>query len=199
MKIIITGKKDALWKATGTAFSQVSGIRPTILPVGSQVIEAVRNPSYDALVFTLSNEEDAELIRWLIQINPSLPLLAVVTANNPQLRRRAQEEGAAHVLEVAAAEPERIRKLISKPELRKLGHAATVSDARRQISEGLSAIRATLTVILGNAETALKRTVQPALRRKKIQEIPDGVIEIERILRRLHRVVKSRPLDLNRT
>ena len=196
VKIIITGKKDKLWKAAGTAFSGVSGVRATILPVGSQVIEAVRDPAVDAVVFTLSTEEEVELLRWIVKINPSLPLIALIPANSPKLRKLAWEEGATHVSEISA-DAAAIRKLA--PRLRKLGKGGSTSDARRQISDGLHAIRSALTVILGNAEMALKRTVEPASRRKRIQEIPQGVVEIEKILRRLHRVVKSEPLNLKRS
>jgi signal transduction histidine kinase len=199
VKIIITGKKDKLWKAAGVAFSGTSGIRATILPVGSQVIEAARDPSYDAVVFTLSTDEETELLRWVLQINPSLPLIALMPAMNPKLRKLAQEEGAAQVWEVSNPDPAAIRRLIAAPQLRKLGQATSISEARRQISDGLHAIRSALTVIMGNAEMALKRTAQPAARRKRIQEIPRGVVEIERILRRLHRLVKSQPLGLKRT
>jgi signal transduction histidine kinase len=196
VKIIITGKKDKLWKAAGAAFSGVHGVRAMILPVGSQVIEAVRDPAVDAVVFTLSSPEEAELLRWIMQINPSLPLIALVPPNNPALRKLAWEEGATHVSEISS-DVAAIRKLA--PKLRKLAQTGGVSDARRQISEGLHAIRSALTVILGNAEMALKRTAQPASRRKRIQEIPEGVVEIEKILRRLHRLVKTEPLGLKRS
>ena len=198
MKIIVTGKKDKLWKAAGAAFADVAGIRPTILPVSSQLIEPLRSSSYEVVFFTLSSEEDCELLRWVVQINPSLPLVALVPAKSPALRKRAREEGAAEVWEVAA-QPAEIRKLIHAPKLRKLGQPASVSDLRKQLSDGLHAIRSTLTSILGNAEMALKRRAQPAARRQQIEEIPHGVLEIERILRRLHRLVRSQPLDLKRT
>jgi len=193
VKLLITGKRDKFWKAVGAAYSNQPRVRATVMPIGSAVIETVRSTPLDAVLYTLSSEEEIELLRWILPINPSLPLIALLPRADAKLRKQIMEEGAAQVLVVSSLDPGEIRKSIVGPALRKLGSTATTSSVRRQISDDLHAIRSTLTVILGTAELALKRSLPAARTRKHIQEIPRGVQEIEKILRRLDRTMKSRP------
>jgi hypothetical protein len=199
VKILITGKRDKLWKAAGAALSNLPGVRATLMPVGSMVIEPLRNQSLDAVLFTLSSEEELELLRWVLKISPEIPLIAMLPAKNPKLRKMVQEEGAAQVLEVTGSDPDQIRQVITVSRLRMLGPAGTPTGVSQQISDDLHAIRDALTAILGNAELALKLSAKPASSRKRLLEIPRGVTEIEKILRRLHRIVKSKPLAVTRS
>lgn len=191
MKLLITGKRDKFWKAVGVAFSKQPGVRATVMPIGSPVIAAVRSTPWDAVLYTLSNEEELEPLRWILQINPSLPLIPLLPAANARLQKQVLEEGTADVLVVPSLDPGEIRQKIVGPRLRKLQSKGTSVDISRQISDDLHAIRSALTGILGTAEMAMQRSLPPARARKHIQEIPNGVMEIERILRRIHRTIKS--------
>jgi CheY-like chemotaxis protein len=193
VKLLITGKRDKFWKAVGTAFAKQAGIRATVLPIGSPVIATVRSTPLDVVLYTLSSEGEFELLRWILQINPSLPLIALLPAANAQLQKQILEEGAADVLVVPSLDAGEIRKNIVGPRLRTLQSKRTSSGVRRQISDDLHAIRSALTAILGTAEMAMKRSLPAARTRKHIQEIPNGVMEIEKILRRIHRTIKSNP------
>ena len=194
MKILITGKKDKLWKAVGEALSRQTGLSVSLIPASSQVIEALRSsPPLDAVLYTISHIDDIELLRWVLKINPSVPLIAVVPTRDARLRKEIQDEGAANVVEVTALGSTQIRSTLA-PVLGKL-RSASGTETRQQISDDLHAIRSALTGILGNAEMALKRTSKAAANRVQLEEIPRGVTEIEHILRRLHRTVRSRPLE----
>ena len=193
MRLLITGKRDKFWKAVGAAYSKQPGLRATVMPIGSPVIATVRSTPLDAVLYTLSSEEEIELLRWILQINPSLPLIALMPAADAKLKKQILEEGAAEVLVVSSLEPSEIRKNILGPRLRDLGSKKVSSDVRRQISDDLHAIRSALTAILGTAEMALKRSQPVARTRKHIKEIPRGVMEIEKVLRRIHQKIKSNP------
>ena len=193
MKLLITGKRDKFWKAVGAALSKQPGVRATIMPIGSPVIATVRSTPLDALLYTLASEEEIELLRWLLQINPSLPFIALLPKDDPKLRKLILDEGVDQVLVLRSLDPGEIRKNILGPRLRKSSSLDTSSDVRQQISDDLHAIRSVLTAILGTAEMAMKRTLPAARTRKHIKEIPRGVLEIETILRRIHRTIKSQP------
>ncbi|MBI3934158.1 MAG: hypothetical protein HY316_05670 [Acidobacteria bacterium] len=192
VRLLITGKRDKLWKAVGAAFSRRPGVRALVMPVGSAIIETVRSAPLDAVLYTLSSKEEIELLRWIVQINPSIALIALVPAADAALRKQVLEEGVAQVVAVSSLDPVQIRKSIVGPQLRKLGLTDASSNVLRQISNDLHAIRSALTAILGSAEMALKHALPPAKTRKQIKEIPRGVMEIENILRRLDRRIKSR-------
>jgi len=193
MKLLITGKRDKFWKAVGAAYSKLPGVRATVMPIGSPVIATVRSTPLDAVLYTLSSEAEIELLRWILQINQSLPVIALVPAEDAKLRKQILDEGVEEVLVVPSFEPGEIRKSILGPRLRALGSKKVSSDVRRQISDDLHAIRSTLTAILGTAEMALKRSQPAARTRRHLKEIPRGVMEIEKILRRIHRTIKSTP------
>jgi hypothetical protein len=194
MKILITGKRDKLWKVVGGALSGQPKVRAVIQPVGSSLIETLRSTPLDAVFYTLSSEADIELLRWIGSINPSLPVIALATqADFGRLGRLVREDGSAQLVALSSLEPQQIRKTIFGVPLGKPGGAGSTSAAQRQISDDLHSIRSTLTAILGTAEIALKRSTPPAQIRKQIKEIPRGVLEIEKILRRLDRTIKSRP------
>jgi hypothetical protein len=191
VKVLITGRKDKLWRAIGAAFARQSGISISLVPAGSAAIGALRSP-LDAVVYTLSGIEDIELLRWVLKINPSVPLIAVIPSSQSRLRKQLEDEGASQVVEVSALGSTQIRSSLG-PLLRKFGMGPG-REARQEISDDLHAIRSALTAIQGNAEMVLKRTNKAAPSRKQLEEIPRGVSEIERLLRRVHRTIRSRPL-----
>jgi signal transduction histidine kinase len=190
LKILITGKRDRLWKAVAAAFAGGSGIRAVVLPVGSPVISAIQDPALDAILYTLSNEEDLDLLRWIIKLNPSLPLIALLPRLDAKTKKKFVDEGATQVLEIPETEPTQIRRNIVDPELRKLLSGEPSSRARH-ISGDLHAVRSALTAILGRAELAMKRTTPRNSRKKQLREIPSCVAEIDTVLRRLDRKLKS--------
>jgi len=191
MKLLITGKRNKFWKAVGAAYSEQPGVRATVMPIGSPVIATVRSTPLDAVLYTLSSEEEIELLRWILPINPALPVIALLPVEDDKLRKEILEEGVEGVLVVSSFEPREIRESILGPRLRDLGSRKVSSDVRQRISDDLHAIRSTLTAILGTAEMALKRS-QPATRtRRHIKEIPREVMEIEKILRRIHRTIQT--------
>jgi hypothetical protein len=189
-KVLITGKRNRFWNSIGAACARQSGVRVEMVPIGSAVIETVRGSNVDAVLYTISSEEEIELLRWIAQINPSLPVIALIPAPDARLRNQILEEGGTHVVVVDAKDPSAICDKILKTELKRLGAPEGTTEARRQISDDLHAIRSELTAILGSAELAMKRSVPPAKARQQIQEIPRGVMQIERILRHLHRFVR---------
>jgi len=193
LKLLITGKRNKLWRAVGAAFSRQRGVRANVIPIGTPVIETVRRSSLDAVLYTISGEEEIEPLRWILQINPALPVIALLPAADARLKQQLLDEGAARVVVISSYEPARIRKNIVGPVLKQLGLKGTSSEAGRQITNDLHSIRSVLTAILGSAELALKRSLPLALTRKQIKEIPRGVMEIENILRRLDRTMQTRP------
>lgn len=192
LKLLITGKRNKLWRAVGAAFSRQRGLRADVIPMGAPAIETVRRSSLDAVLYTISDEEEIDLLRWILQINPALPVIALLPAANPGMRKQLLDEGAARVVVISSYEPARIRKNIVGPVLEQLGLRSTTSEAGKQISNDLHSIRSVLTAILGSAELALKRSLPSAVARKQIKEIPRGVMEIENILRRLDRTLQTR-------
>jgi hypothetical protein len=198
MKLLITGKRDKFWKAVGAAYSKQPGVRATVMPIGSPVIATLRGTPLDAVLYTLSSEEEIELLRWILQINSSLPVIALIPAENSRLRKQILAEGVEEVLVVSSFEPREIRKSLLGSRWRSMGLKKVPSDVRQQISDDLHAIRSTLTAILGTAEMALKRSQPAARSRKHIKAIPEGVMEIEKILRRIHRTIKSTPAGQKR-
>ena len=186
-KVLITGKRNGFWKSIGAACARQPGLRAEMVPIGSAVIETVRGNNVDAVLYTISSEEEIELLRWIAQINPSLPVIALIPAPDARLRKQILEESGARVVVIDAKNPAAIYDKILKTELKRLGAPEGTTEARKQISDDLHAIRSELTAILGSAELAMKRSVPPAKARQQIKEIPRGVMQIERILRRLHR------------
>jgi hypothetical protein len=193
IKLLITGKKDKLWKAVGAAYSGQAGVRVTVMPIGSAVIETVRGSSLDAVLYTISSDENLEPLRWVLQMNPSLTVIALLPREDGKLRKAVLEEGVEEALVVSSLEPRAIRASMLGSRLRELGSRRVSSNVRQQISEDLHAIRSTLTAILGTAEMALKRAQPVTHARKHIKDIPKEAMEIEKILRRIHRTIKSNP------
>jgi len=151
----------------------------------------MRGTPLDAVLYAVSSEEEMELLRWILSIKPELPVIVLIPRTEERLRKEILAEGVAQVLVVTSFKPREIRKSILGSGLRALGSRKVPSDVRQQISDELHAIRSTLTAILGTAEMALKRSQPAARTRKHIKEIPQEVMEIEKILRRIHRTIKT--------
>jgi signal transduction histidine kinase len=192
VKILITGRKDKYWQAIGAAFAHQSGLAVSMIPAGSALVEALNASQFDAVLYTISRTNDIELLRWVIKINPLVAIIAIIPAKEARLHELLHEEGVTQIVEVAALGSTQVRSSVA-PLLRRLG-SGSGNEARQLISNDLHVIRSTLTGILGNAEMALKRAKAPASR-KQLEEIPRGVAEIERIIRRLHRTLRMRPLE----
>ena len=192
LKLLITGKRNKLWRAVGAALSRQRGVRTHVIPIGIKVIETVRNSSLDAVLYTISDEEEIELLRWILQIDPALPVIALLPAADVRMTKQLLDEGAARVVVISSYEPARIRKNIVGPVLEQLGLRSTTSEKERQISNDLHSIRSALTAILGSVELALKFSLPLEQTKEQIKEIPRGVMEIENILRRLDRTLQTR-------
>jgi hypothetical protein len=193
MKVLITGKRDKLWKGVGAACSRQRGFQATVMPIGSPVIERVRGRTLDAVLYTISREEEIEPLRWILQINPALPVVALLPRKDEELRKLVLAEGVDQAVALSSLNPKAVQEKLVGAGLLEMGSRVVSSSVRQQISEDLHAIRSTLTAILGTAEMALKRSQPMTHTRKHIKEIPREVMEIEKVLRRIHRTIKTNP------
>ena len=194
MNVLLSGKKGKLCDTVAEALAGLRGVRLETLPHGSQLLEAVQAPSAKALVFTLSSESEIEPLRWVIQQNRNLALLAVLPRSHPRLRELLQEEGVMQIVEIPGLTASQIKsklreslKALSAGSLptRPSAHAAHATHLARDRPTARSA----LTAILGNAELALQKCRPSSPQHKQLQDILRGVDEIERILRRLERAL----------
>jgi hypothetical protein len=169
------------------------------MPVGSAVIDRVRGRTLDAVLYTISREEEIEPLRWILQINPALPVIALLSRKDDELRKLVLDEGVDQAVALSSRDPKAIQEKLLRSGLLEMGSREVSSSVRRQISEDLHAIRSTLTAILGTAEMALKRSQPVTHARKHIKEIPREVMEIEKVLRRIHRTIKTSPPTESKT
>ena len=199
VKVLLSGKKGKLYDAVLRAVPGRRGepgkersFRAEAVPPGPRLLEMAQSGSYAALIFVLESEPDSEPIRWLMQSNPALPLIAVLPEGNARLRKELQREGVSQIIEVGnLSEPamrriirERLAALPSKPPALPGTGAAITTD--------LHSIRSSLTAIQGLAELALAKVRGPGSRRKPLEAIVQEVTEVEGLLRRIERKVKPR-------
>ena len=187
-KILISGKAGKLQDAVIGALGGRSGFVAEPVPPGPRLLELARAGSCAGAIFVLGSEHDLESIRWLIESNSSLPLIAILTGGSEKFRKELQAEG---VSEVIAA------KGLSAPELRRrlqarLAAAASVPATDAAITNDLHSIRSALTAIQGQAELALAEVRGSSPRRKPLEEIVREVAEVEGLLRRIERKIKPR-------
>ncbi|MBI4463738.1 MAG: hypothetical protein HY647_03440 [Acidobacteria bacterium] len=187
MKVLLSGKKGRLHESVAKALVGAQGLQVKALPVGSQLLEAVQSASAGALVFTLTSEQEVEPLRWVMQQNRSLPLVAVLPRPHSRLQELLREEGVEQMVTVQGLTATQIRSKLR--ESLRAPSAGTLKGRRPspQYASDLHRVRSSLTAILGNAELALKSIPPTKPQRKQLEEILRGVEEIERTLRRLER------------
>ena len=176
-------------RTIAAAFGQPAGFSAVVLPAGSRLFGAAGAPSLRAVLFTLSSSDEVEPIRWILQQNPSLPVVAVLPRKEPELRQELLTEGVWQVVEIPGMGASQIRRALVAP-LKTFRSKAPHEG--RQVTADLHAIRSALTAILGNAEMALQ-SASRSNTRKQLQQIFRGVAEIEGILRRLDRALQAGP------
>jgi signal transduction histidine kinase len=190
VKILVTGKQGRLLKVVASALGQPRGFSTQVLPLGPRFLSALSKFSPAGLLVTLASGEEVEAIRWILQQDRSLPVVALLPRKQPGLRKQLLAEGVCKVVELAGMGAPHVRRAIATA-LNAL--RSKVPHDKRQIVADMHAIRSPLTAILGNAELALKHASRTGPHRRQLQEIFRGVAEIEVILRRLDRVLKAGP------
>ena len=189
-QILITGKQGRFYQAVAEAMAQRSGFCIVALPAGSRLFEVVRTHPLEAVILPLQSKEEIEPARWILHQNRSLPLVAVLPRKDLQLREQLLQEGVWQVVEVPGLKASEIRRKLGQHLQNLHSKIPGSSYSGRQIASDLHAIRSALTAILGNAEMALKNASRSGPQKKHLMEIPRGVAEIEKILRRLDRALK---------
>ena len=191
MKIIISGKKGKLHDAVRRALPAGRDFRVSTVPVGSKLLEMARSTSFDALLFTLNSKEEIQPLRWIRPQNQSLPILAVLGKEDSKLREQLWEEGVSQVVETGGLSTTQIhRKLrenLSAACLKPEGFGRSNVQLRTHLHD----IRSVLTAILGNAELAGRKFVLPHKIEAELQDIIEGVNQVEGILRRIERRLKE--------
>ena len=196
-KILISGKKGKLQDALVAALAGRSGFRAESLPPGPRLLELARSGSYAAVIFVLGNDQDVEPVHWVIESNPSLPLIAVLPGVSAKFRKELQAEGVAEVIAAAGLPAAELRRLVRQRLAALPSNPQTPREADAAITTDLHSIRSALTAIQGQAELTLAKVRGSSPRREPLQEIVREVMEVERLLRRIERKVKPRgPLPL---
>jgi signal transduction histidine kinase len=190
VKVLLGGKRGPLLETIASALPRRAAFEVKVAPTGSRLLDLAQTPSFEALVFVLSNEEEIEPVRWILQRNRALLLLAVLPRADLKLKALLLEEGVEEVIDLEGLSGAQLgRKL--RETLERIRSQPRGSRGRKPgILIDLHTIRSALTAIQGNAEMALQSA--PAAQRsdKQLQEIVRGVAEIEKILRRVERGLK---------
>ena len=186
MKILVTGRKGKLAAAVAGALRSGSGTEVVAVPVGSQLLEMAR--AVKSLVFALGTEEELEPLRWVLQQNRSLAVVAVLWRRDANLEMQLREEGVAEWICAQGLTAAQLRQELAKALAKTRAGRAGQPRAGRQAAAEFHAIRSHLTAILGNAELALKNA-RSLGQKHQLQEIARGVAAIERTLRRLERAL----------
>ena len=158
------------------------------VPVGSQLLEMARARAVKSLVFALRTEEELEPLRWVLQQNRSLAVVAVLWRRDANLEMQLREEGVAEWICAQGLTAAQLRQELAKALAKARAGRAGRPPAGRQAAAEFHAIRSHLTAILGNAELALK-SARALGQKHQLQEIVRGVAAIERTLRRLERAL----------
>ena len=197
VKILISGKKGKFYDAVLRAVpgrrgkpGQERPFRAEAVPPGPRLLELAKSGSYAALVFVLESEPDSEPVRWLMESNPVLPLIAVLPEGNARLRKELQREGVSQVIEVGNRSESAIRRIIREQLAALPSKPQVLPDVGAAITTDLHSIRSALTVIQGLAELALTKVRGPDSRRKPLEAIVQEVMKVEGLLRRIERKVK---------
>ncbi len=191
VKILITGSKGKLRDVVMHALSRGSDFRVETVPVGSELLEMARSNSFDALIFTLNSKKEIKPLQWIHHQNRSLPLLAVLGRTNPGLREQLWDEGVAQVVDIQGLSAAQIcRELREKLLAARLG-LVEIGRFQTKLLENFHHVRSVLTAILGNAELAARKFSLPHKIDAELQEIIQGVNQVEGILRCVERSMKA--------
>lgn len=193
MVILLSGKKGKLYESVAKALSGAQGLRLEAVPAGSQLLEATQGSLAEALVFTLSSEKEIEPLRWVMQRNPSLPLVAVLPRPHPRLLELLREESVGQIVSVRGLTAAQLRRKLRESLKALWVGTASEGHPNAQCAHDLHQVRSALTAIQGNAELALQHCLPSRPWKKQLEEILRGVEEIEKILRRLERALGSAP------
>jgi signal transduction histidine kinase len=186
-RILISGKAGKLQDAIVGALGGRSGFAPEAVPPGPRLLELAQSGSCAGAIFVLGRKHDLEPIRWLIEGNSSLPLIAVLSNGSAQLRRELQAEGVSEVFVARGLSGLELRRRL----LQQLRAAASAPMADAAITTDLHGIRSSLTAIQGQAELALTEARRSSSRRQPLQEIVREVGVVERLLRRIERKITA--------
>jgi hypothetical protein len=129
-----------------------------------------RSGSYSAVIFVLGGEQDLEPVRWVIESNPSLPLIAVLPSVTAGLRKDLQMEGVSEIIAAGGLSLTELRRLL-RQRVAALASDVQSSGSESAITTDLHSIRSALTAIQGQAELALTKLRGPTARREPLQEL----------------------------
>lgn len=192
VKILISGRKGKLYDTVVRAFSPRHGFRAEVVPAGPRLLDVARSRSHAALVMVLGGERDVEAVRWLMQSNPALLVVAVLPGGSPNLRKELRGEGVSQIIEVGDVLGQEQRQLLRERLKELLSKPRALLQSEVPITTDLHTIRSTLTAIQGHAELALQTARAPDPQRKPLEEIVRGVTEVEGLLRRVERKLRPR-------
>ena len=192
VKVLISGRKGKLYDTVVRAFSPRRGFRPEVVPAGPRLLERAQSGSHAALMLVLGGERDLEPVRWLMQSNPALLVVAVLPQGSTKLRKELRGEGVSQIIEVGDAPEPELRQLLRERLQALLLKPRALLQSELPITTDLHTIRSTLTAIQGHAELALQTASAPHPQRKPLEEIVRGVTEVEGLLRRVERKLRPR-------
>ena len=192
VKILVSGKKGKLYNAVVRAVASRRGTALEAIPPGASLFEKAQSGSYAAVVFVLETEPDWEPVRWLLQRNPALPLVAVLPKASPKQRKELLGEGVSEIIEAGDLPAGEVRRQLHGTLERLQTKPRALLDSDLSITTDLHSVRSALTAILGNAELVLEKVPASHPRRKALEAIVQGVAEVETTLRRVERRLKTR-------
>ena len=192
VKVLISGRKGKLYDTVVRAFSPRHGFQAEEVSAGPRLLEMGQSKSHAGLLLVLGGERDLEPVRWLMQSNPALLVIAVLSSGSPKLRKELRGEGVSRIIEVGAVPAPELRRLLREHVKALLAKPRTVLQTEIPITTDLHTIRSTLTAIQGHAELALQTTRAPHPQRVPLEEIVRGVTEVEGLLRRVERKLRPR-------
>jgi len=140
----------------------------------------------------LGGERDVEAVRWLMQSNPALLVVAVIPGGSSKLRKELRGEGVSQIIEVGDAPAQEQRRLLRERVKELLSKPREFLQSEVPITTDLHTIRSALTAIQGHAELALEKVPATNPHRKPLQEIVQGVTDVEGLLRRVERKLRPR-------
>ena len=192
VKILISGRKGKLYDTVVRAFSPRHSFRAEVVPAGPRLLDMARSGSHAALMMVLGGERDVEAVRWLMQSNPALLVVAVIPGGSNKLRKELHGEGVSQIIEAGNVPAQELRRLLRERLRELLSKPRALLQSELPITTDLHTIRSTLTAIQGHAELALQTTRAPHPQRKPLEEIVRGVTEVEGLLRRVERKLRPR-------
>ena len=187
-RILISGKAGKLQDAIVGALGGQGGFAPEAVPPGPRLLELAQSGSCAGAIFVLGGERDLESIRWLIESNSSLPLIAVLANGSAQLRRELQAEGVSEAFVARGLSGSELRRRLQQS----LRAADSAPNEDAAITTHLHGIRSSLTAIQGQAELAFAGARRSSSRWEPLQEIVREVAVVEGLLRRIERTITAR-------